>query len=198
MTYPVSVDVHTPEKLDRWRPIGQWVLALPHLLIAAALEYVAGALALISWFAILFTGRLPKGLADFQVMILRYTTRVELYASFLYDDYPPFDFTLSDRDPGGSPVRFDVVPELENRNRLTVALRLLWAIPALVYALVIAIVGVVCWIAAFFAIIVTGRWPEVLRSWAMKLTRISARLDGYMMLLTDEYPPFTTEQLRTA
>ncbi|MBT8239723.1 MAG: DUF4389 domain-containing protein [Acidimicrobiia bacterium] len=193
LDYPATLRVETPEKMANWRPLVQWILAIPHLLIAGALEYVSGALAIVSWFVILFTGRLPKDLADFQIMILRYTTRAELYSGFLYEEYPPFDFTMSPGDPGGSPVEVNVTPELENRNRLTVGLRFLWFIPALVYTLLIWVVAAFCWLFAFFAILFTGRWPDGLRNWVMKFNRVSIRLEAYMLLLTDEYPPFATD-----
>jgi Domain of unknown function (DUF4389) len=193
MDYPATVEVRSPEEIDRWRPLVQWILAIPHLIIAGALEYVTGAVAVISWFVILFTGRLPVGLANFQAMILRYTTRAELYAGFLYDEYPPYDFTMSAAEPGGSPVEVVIEPALEDRNRLTVGLRLLWAIPAIIYAILVAIVGIICWFLSFFAVLFTGRWPEGLRSWVLKMLRVSIRANAYILLLTDEYPPFATD-----
>jgi len=193
MDYPATISVETPDKLANWRPLVQWILAIPHLIIAGALEYVTGAVAIISWFVILFTGKLPTGLANFQAMIFRYTSRAELYAGFLYDDYPPFDFTMSAGEPGGSPVDVAFQPELENRNRLTVGLRILWAIPAVLYAILITIVGIVCWFLSFFAVLFTGRWPDGLRSWVMKMLRVWIRTNAYVLLLTDEYPPFATD-----
>lgn len=190
--YPAAINVSTPERLDRWRPLVQWILAIPHLIIAAALGYAAGALAIVSWLVILFTGKLPAGIANFQVMILRYNARVETYAGFLYDTYPPYEYKMDAAEPGGSPVLVDVRPELDERNRLTVGLRFIWAIPAVLYVLVIGLVAAVCWFISFFAVLFTGRWPEGLRSWVMKSLRVSMRLNAYVMLLTDEYPPFAT------
>lgn len=125
MDYPANIDVQTPETFDRWRPIGQPVLAIPHLIISAAFNSLSGSIAVVSWFAIIFTGKLPEGLANLQVMLLRYSTRAELYAGFLYSAYPPFDFTVVANEPGGSPVLLDVRPELENRDRLRVGQDLL-------------------------------------------------------------------------
>ena len=193
MDYPARIDIQTPEELDRWRALAQWIMAIPHLIIAGALEYVAGAVAMISWFVILFTGELPPALANLQIMILRYTTRVETYAGFLYDAYPAYDFSMSDAEPGGSPVDISVEPALVGRDRLTVGLRFIWAIPAILYAVLIAIVGIICWILAFFAVLFTGRWPDGLRSWVMKMLRVSIRTNAYVLLLTDEYPPFATD-----
>lgn len=193
MDYPATIDVRSPDQIAQWRPLVQWIMALPHLIIAVALEQVTGAVAVVSWIIILFTGRLPVGLANFQILILRYTTRAEVYAGFLHDEYPPFDFTMSAAEPGGTPVDLSIEPVLEDRNRLTVGLRLIWAIPALLYALLIVIVGAICWFLSFFAILFTGRWPEGLRGWVMKMLRVSVRANAYLLLLTDEYPPFSTD-----
>jgi hypothetical protein len=193
MSYPASIEVRRPESIARWRPLVQWILAIPHLIIAGALSYVAGAVAIVTWFVVLFTGRLPAGLANFQVMILRYSTRVYLYSGFLYDEYPPFTFEMTTDDPGGSPVTLWVHPSLENRNRLTVGLRFIWVIPALLYAFVIWIVGALAWIGGFFAVIVTGRWPDGLWRWVLRFERVQIRVSAYAYMLTDEYPPFDTE-----
>lgn len=193
MNYPATVGVETPDKIDNWRPLVQWLMAIPHLIIASALEYVAGALAVVSWFAILITGKLPVGLANFQIMIMRYTFRAHAYAGFLHDTYPPFEFSNTPADPGGHPVEINVEPDLGDRNRLTVALRFIWIIPAALYMFVIAIVGIICWFLAFFAVLFTGRWPEGLRTWVMNLVRVGVRVSAYGYLLTDEYPPFSTD-----
>jgi len=191
--YPATITIETPAKMDRWRPLVQWILAIPHMIIATALNYVSSAVAFISWFIILFTGKLPEGLANVQVLILRYTARAQLYSGYMHDEYPPFDFTMSPEDPGGSPVVVNVMPALEDRNRLTVGLRLFWLIPAMFYVMLIGFIGAICWFLAFFAVLFTGRWPDGLRSWVMKLNRTGIRFQAYALLLTDEYPPFASD-----
>ena len=193
MSYPASIEVQTPEKIARWRPLVQWFLAIPHLIIAGALSYVAGAVAVITWFVVLFTGLLPEGLANFQVMIMRYTMRANIYAGFRHDPYPPYDFSMTTDDPGGTPVTVWVHPQLEQRNRLTVGLRFIWLIPAALFLFVVWIVAAFCWFIAVFAVLFTGRWPAGLRSWVMKYQRVSIRLQAYGLMLTDEYPPFNTD-----
>lgn len=190
MSFPLSLDVETPDRMANWRPLVQWILAIPHLIVAAALSSVADVVAIISWFVILFTGRMPEGLAKFQVMIMRYTLRAYTYAGFLYTDYPPFNFEMDTHDPGGSPARLSVTPALVNRNRLNVLLRLIWMIPAMIFTLLITIVGLVCVVLGFFAVLLTGRWPDGLRHWYMAMLRVGTRLNVYYRLLTDEYPPF--------
>ena len=133
MSYPATIEVTTPERLARWRPLVQWLLAIPHFFIARALEYVASALAIVSWFVILFTKRLPEGIANLQIMILRYETRAHDYAGFLHDEYPPFAFDTTANEPGDTPVNIRVEPDLGDRNRVSVAFRILLVIPALLH-----------------------------------------------------------------
>ena len=84
-------------------------------------------------------------------------------------------------------------PSLEGRNRLTCALRILWAIPAMVFTALIYVVAAVCSIIGFLAVLFTGKWPTAIRGWVLKGMSTSPRLNAYAMLLTDVYPPFSTE-----
>ena len=70
-SYPARFTFDPPQRIANWRPLVQWLLAIPHLAIVYVLGSVSGVLAIISWFAVLFTGRLPVGLANFQAMYLR-------------------------------------------------------------------------------------------------------------------------------
>ncbi len=168
-------------------------MALPHLILAGVLGYVSRVVAIISWFVVVFTGRLPAGLAGFQVLTLRYNARANAYAGFLHDAYPPFAFDTSDDDPGGTPVHVRFQPQLENRNRLTVALRLILVIPAGLFAFVIGLIAWICHIISFFSVLFTGRWPEALRRWIVSALGVGLRLNAYFLLLTDEYPPFSLD-----
>jgi hypothetical protein len=77
--------------LNRWLPLVKWLLAIPHYIILAVLWVAAIVSVIIAWFAILFTGRYPRGLFDFVVGVFRWTNRVLAYAFLLVtDQYPPF------------------------------------------------------------------------------------------------------------
>jgi hypothetical protein len=190
MAYPTTFDVETPEKMANWRPLVQWLLAIPHLAIVNALESVSGIVAVISWFAILFTGRLPPGLAELQMLYLRYSIRVAVYAGFLDDRYTPFEFSGQPAEPGGTAISVGFEPTYEDRNKLTVGLRFLWIIPILLYTIVMSIAAFVVWIIAVFAVLFTGAWPSGMRSFVVKVTRLNLRVNAYATLLTDQYPPF--------
>ena len=80
-----------PRQLNRWLPLVKWLLAVPHFVVLAFLSAAALVATLIAWFAIVFTGRYPRGLFDFVEGVLRWWQRVVAYAFLLVTDtYPPF------------------------------------------------------------------------------------------------------------
>jgi hypothetical protein len=125
-------------------------------------------------------------------MYLRYCQRTATYAGFLRDEYPPFGFTTTPTDPGDDPrVGVVLVPELEGRNRLTVAFRLILAIPQLIVVALLIIAVCVVGLIALFAVLFTGRWPQGLRDFVLGVGRWWLRVQAYLVLLTDVYPPFS-------
>jgi hypothetical protein len=103
-TYPstdeeqaVRLDLPYPdakEGLTRWMPIVKWLLAIPHYIVLFFLSIAAFVCIVIAWFAILFTGRYPRGLFDFVEGVFRWWTRVAGYAFVLVtDEYPPFSLS---------------------------------------------------------------------------------------------------------
>jgi hypothetical protein len=100
-TYPSTEDVQSVhldldypdarDGLNRWLPLVKWLLALPHYFVLLFLGLGAFVAVVIAWFAILFTGRYPRGLFDFVVGVARWALRVQAYAFLLLTDaYPPF------------------------------------------------------------------------------------------------------------
>ncbi len=94
----VHIEIPYPDaknELNRWLPLVKWFLAIPHYIVLFVLGIAAIVSIVIAWFAILFTGRYPKGLFDFVVGVFRWCLRVAAYAFLLTTDrYPPF--ALSD------------------------------------------------------------------------------------------------------
>jgi hypothetical protein len=79
------------QELNRWLPLVKWLLAVPHYIVLFFLIIIALIVAIISWFAILFTGRYPVSLFNFEVGVVRWGNRVYAYAFMLVTDrYPPF------------------------------------------------------------------------------------------------------------
>ncbi len=90
----VHLDIDYPDVeqgLNRWLPLVKWLLAIPHYLVLGVLFIGAILAVVIAWFAILFTGRYPRGLFDYVVGVGRWSLRVQAYAFLLVTDrYPPF------------------------------------------------------------------------------------------------------------
>lgn len=191
MDYPVDLELDAPTSIANWRPLVHWLLDIPHLIIANALGNVGSAVALISWFVIVFTGRLPEGLANLQCLVIRYQARAYAYAFWLREPYPAFDFSMTPGEPGGDPLRVEFRPQLENRNRLTVGLRFLWVIPIALFFAVVSLGAAVVVFLAFFAVLFTGRWPEGMRRFLVGTARLGVRVCAYGYLLVDDYPPFS-------
>ena len=90
----VHLDLEYPnveQDLSRWMPLVKWLLAIPHYIVLAVLVVGAIFAIFIAWFAILFSGRYPRGLFDYVVGVGRWALRVQAYATLLITDrYPPF------------------------------------------------------------------------------------------------------------
>lgn len=90
----VHIEIPYPDAkadLNRWLPLVKWLLAIPHHIVLFFLGIAALVVVIIAWFAIMFTGRYPKGLFDFVVGVMRWSLRVSAYAFLLTTDkYPPF------------------------------------------------------------------------------------------------------------
>lgn len=193
-SYPAELTVTSPERIARWRPFVHWLLAIPHLIVLYALNIVSQVVAVVSWFVILFTGKLPASLAGVQAMCLRYSERVSAYTSVLLEGYPPFSFETTDPDPRDYPgVMANFEPELEDRNRLTTFFRLILAIPHLIALAVLGLVAGIALLVGLVAIVILGRWPDGLQHFVVGVMRWSLRVMAYTTLLTDEYPPFSLE-----
>ena len=89
--YPLTLEVEYREDLSRWMIFVKWLLAIPHLIVLTFLFIAAYVVVVIAFFAILFTGRYPRGLFDFVLGTARWAVRVNAYAFwFMTDRYPPF------------------------------------------------------------------------------------------------------------
>jgi Domain of unknown function (DUF4389) len=192
--YPVTFTFNPPEHIARWRPLVSWLLAIPHFFILYFVGLVASVCVFIAWFAVLFTGKLPEGLARFPVMLLRYQTRVSTYSMFMQEEYPPFEYPSEGTDVGDYPrMQVNMDPAYEDRNRLTTFFRWLLVIPQVIVLAFVGIAASVAIFIAWFAVIITGKWPTGLLDFILGWFRWSIRVNAYAMLLTDEYPPFSLD-----
>ena len=88
--YPVRLQIEYPERIANWRPLVQWLLAIPYLFVAGVLIWLTGVLAIICFFTILFTKKIPRDLFELMVPGLRWNVRGNAYAYFMSERYPPW------------------------------------------------------------------------------------------------------------
>src|SRR5436190_23787365 len=100
--YPVQLDLTPDNHMARWRPLVQWLLAIPHLAVSSVLTSLRHLLIAVSLVTVLFTKRIPRQVFDAIAMTYRYEWRSMSYALFLHDAYPPFDFPPAGPDDGAA------------------------------------------------------------------------------------------------
>jgi hypothetical protein len=188
--YPLNLDVASPARVPRWRPLINWLLVFPLEVWLLVLSLGAGIVVFLGWFAILFTGRLPDSWSDYIVAVLRYQWRITAYLYAWTDRYPEFNPPAGHVDPGDYPAVLYCARPFR-RNRLTVFFRLLMSIPQVVVLYFVGIAFCVVLVIAWFAVLLGGRWPAGMRRFAIGVLRWNARVQAYLQLVTDEYPPFS-------
>jgi hypothetical protein len=191
MPYPAQLEFRGESHVARWRPAVQWLLAIPQLIIANALSSVRSVLTLISFFTVLFTKRIPRSLFDFTAMTFRYEWRAMSYALFLHKDYPPFDFQPGSDDDGVEPHSTLTLAYPEELDRWKPLYKWILAVPHYVVVFGLMVASFFALIAGFLAVVFTGEYPEGLRNFLVAAYRYNFRVQAYIGLLTDQYPPFT-------
>jgi hypothetical protein len=143
-------------------------------------------LAIVNWFAILIAGESIRGIRDFQLYYLRWRTRAIAYLALFVDPYPPFG-------DAPYPASIEVIEPVGARDRATIAVRLLLAVPHFVVLFFLVFGWCVTTIVAWFSILFTGRYPASLHPFGVSVMRWLLRVEVYVLLLVDEYPPFALE-----
>lgn len=196
-SYPVRVSGTLDPALNRWLWLVKWVLLIPHYVVLLFLWISFFVLTIVAFFAILFTGRYPRGIFDFNLGVLRWTWRVGFYSysALGTDRYPPF--TL------GRVPDYPAILEIEYPERLSRGLVLVksWLL-ALPQYLVVGIfvggwghiagpglAGLLVFVAAI-VVLFRDRYPLGVFDFVMGMNRWVVRVAAYAALMRDEYPPF--------
>jgi hypothetical protein len=187
--YPVTASIDGPLEIARWRVIGNYIMAIPHLIILYVLNFVALVAEIFAWFTIVFTGSMPAGAGNFIAGVHRYQWRVLTFMLFLREPYPAFGVPSGYADPGGDVAVLNIVPP-QSYTRLAVILRFLYIIPQYLFGILMGIGLLVGWVGGFFAVLITGKWPEGLRKFLVGILFWSVRVNAWYGLLADPYPPF--------
>ena len=201
--YPLQLTGELSPRLSRWLWLVKWLLGIPHFVVLLFLWAAFFVVGIVAFFAVLFTGRYPRALFDFNAGVLRWSWRVGFYSysALGTDQYPPF--TL--KDAPDYPAQLDVeYPESLSRRLVLVK----WWLLALPHYLVIGVFAGGAWastgsdwwyssglvgLLVLFAGVVllfTGRYPAPLYDFVLGMNRWVFRVVAYAALMTDVYPPF--------
>jgi hypothetical protein len=209
--YGARLNIDFPEKLDRVTTFFRLIWAIPigiiaSLLSAAATETItvitetgeivskvsrtgggiAGGLFLATMLMIVFRLRYPRWWFDFARELTRFETRVGAYVALLTDQYP------STVDEQSVHLEIDYPDVEQDLNRWLPLVKWLLAIPHYIVLVVLVVVAIVAVLIAWFAILLTGRYPRSIFDFVVGVGRWSLRVQAYaFLLITDRYPPFS-------
>lgn len=183
--YPVNYDVEYDSELNRWLPLIKWLLIIPQILVIYFVGIVASLLIFIAFFAILFTRKFPKGMFDFVLGYARWTANIGAYYGLMRDEYPPFSV-----DAGKYPVTLEAEYP-EQLNRWLPLIKWLLIIPHLLVLMILWIIASFMYIIIFFAILFTKTFPKGMFDFIVGVNRWTYRVNVYLYLMRDEYPPFS-------
>jgi len=203
--YPLRVEGELDGQLSRWLWLVKWVLAIPHFIVLVFLWIAFFVLTIVAFFAILFTGRYPRSIFDFNVGVLRWNWRVHYYATSVLgtDRYPPFSLAATDY-----PATLEIAYPAELSRGLVLVKSWLLAIPHLLIVgalfaaswggrgravFTLSVVGALVIVAAF-ALLFTAKYPRGLFDFLLGIHRWFVRVVAYVALMTDRYPPFRLDQ----
>lgn len=171
---------------------GAFYIILPHFFILFFLSLWGGVLSFVSFWVILFTGRYPKSMFEYQVQLLRWQIRVNARIGNLADDYPPFGLTSED-----SQVQLEV-PYPERISRSLLLLRTFFGIiyviiPHFFILIFRTIWGSILTFLAWFVVLFTKKFPLSWHEFLVGTIRWNTRVGLYMSFMTDTYPPFSSK-----
>ena len=156
-----------------------------------ALQIAADVITMFVWVAIMTTGKLPRRTVGIQCMAQRVSMRSIAFAACLIEGYPPWSISPSASDPGDYPgLRIHFHPQYDNRNRVTVGVRLLLIIPNAIFLAPLVLASLLAAWSGWIVVLLTGRWPEALRRFIINVMCWNLRMQSYMDLLVDDYPSF--------
>jgi hypothetical protein len=206
--YPLKIEGELDASLSRWLWIVKSVLVIPHLIVLAFLWFAFTLLTVVVFFAILFTGRYPRSIFDFNVGVMRWSWRVWFYSycALGTDRYPPF--TLA--EVPDYPAQLEVAYPGELSRGLVLVK---WWLLALPHYLIVAVFTGGAWtglnaadngwalpsagglislmvLIAGIVLLFTSRYPRAIFDFVLGMDRWVARVLAYAALMTDVYPPF--------
>ena len=198
LAYPVVTTVQADiGGRNRLTTAARPILAIPHAILvgpiyfwsksggAGLLGAAAYVLAIVSWFTLLINGQHLASIREFTLYYLRWRVRALAYMALFVDPYPPFG-------DGAYPASIDVT-QPATRDRVSIAVRLLLVLPHIVILFFLTLAWLLVTIVAWVVILFRGTYPASVAPFATGVMKWLIRVEAYMLLLVDEYPPFTLD-----
>ena len=207
-SYEARLDIDYPEKLDRLTTFFRLIWIIPILIILSLLTAtgnetvvtetgeqirttgggILGGLFVATMLMILFRERYPRWWFDFARELVRFEARIGAYGALLTDLYP------STVDEQAVHLEIDYPDVEQDLNRWLPLVKWLLAIPHYIMLAVLGVIAIVAVVIAWFAILITGRYPRGLFDYVVGTGRWALRVQAYAFLLvTDRYPPFSLQ-----
>lgn len=189
--HPVAYSArYEAEGRNRLTVFFRMLVAIPWLIVAMFWGLAAYLAVIFAWFALVFTGRYPDGLYNFNAGFIRFINRVNGFYYLLTDEWPPFD----GGDDYDYPVRMLIPEPQESYSRAKVFFRFFLAIPVMILAyvmnIILQLVGVVSW----FVLLFTAKLPDGLYKPLRAAAAYSAKATAYYFLITEDWPPFWMDE----
>jgi len=206
LPYPARLEIAYPERLDRLTTLLRPIWAIPILVILVLVlgggggtasineqgerirstgATVTGSISVATALMLVFRQRYPRWWFDFQYALARFSFRVGAYLGLLRDEYP------STEDEQAVRLELDY-PNAATLNRWLPLVKWLLAIPHFIVLVVLILFALIAIVIAWFAILITGRYPRGLFDFVVGVGRWALRVEAYaFLLITDRYPPFS-------
>jgi hypothetical protein len=190
--YPIDFQADYPEAgIARWRAFFQGFLLIPHAIVLFFVGIGVLFAWIAAWFAILITGKYPRGIFDFIAGSVHWSNRYTGFQYWFTEQYPPFSLEAEPDYPVRT--RIDYPPD-GKIARWRVLVQGLLAIPHFIVIMFLFIAELVVQIIAFFSILFTRQWPRSMFDFTVGIIRWRTRAYGYgYYWFTEQYPPFSLD-----
>lgn len=187
--YPVTYSVENAEPRNRLTTFFRYFVAIPWMLVGLVYGFAASFTILFAWFALVFTGRYPEGLYNFNAKFVQWSAMVGAFFNLETDEYPPFALGP---DPD-YPVQVSIPARKAQYSRAKAFFRVIVGIPVIFLGYIQIIIASVMALFGWFAILFTGRLSDGLFNPLRSALAYQTRYNAYFFLLTEDWPPFSLE-----
>jgi Domain of unknown function (DUF4389) len=187
--YPVRYEADYVEERGRAKNFFRLILIIPWYIVGSIYAIAATIVAFLAWFALLFTGRYPQGLYNFNAGVLRFSARAFAFGYLQTDEWPSFGF---EQDPT-YPIRAEIDPPLESYSRVKVFFRLIIGIPVMFMATLLGYVYQAASVVAWFHTVFVARSSGGIHNALTTGLAYQLRTFAYFLLMTETFPPVSDQ-----